>query len=166
MLMRDLRSIDDELGNLDPRGTLARLGASAASRMSMADFDAALSAIGAPIERVAGLVADAEVVTSGLGSEGSESLADLFDDVGSPSAENRPISVGAPAASFLTSSSDASVMTSLEDLLDAPGGTGSVEVDVAADVSAEADQDSDEPEIEIEEDEFAALDSLEIVVDD
>lgn len=155
--MRDFRSVDTELDALDPRGTHAQLGGSLAERRPVADCDAMLAELSAPITGASRASRRSVAPFAISADSGGESLEGLFDDVAGAPAESRPISIAAPAASFLSSSSDSASEPSLEELLEAGDSGESASERAATD---------DEPEIEIEEDEFAALDSLEIELDD
>lgn len=187
MSQRDLSSTDRELDAIDPEGKLSAMGRSVATLGLVArlgDVDAMLAESGSVAARVpatpapapapAPTTAPVAVVpdpepTAAVGAaspadvDDGESLDDLFDDVAPPAPDSAPISLGGPASDFLDQPrvSDPD-LGSLDDLLEPepPANEASANAEAPPAVSAE------EPEIQVEDDDFAALDALEIDIDD
>lgn len=150
----DLPSFDADLDALDPSGALAALGIGRAAAVDPAELETFFAELGAPLPSPS--VRAVVTERANPAEDGSASLDGLFDDVAVAPTDERPISFSAPAASFLEPR-ESLPETSLEDLLEPPADASAASAD---------DPHGDEPEIEIEEDEFAALDALEIDIDD
>lgn len=177
MSIRDLGDSDRQLDALDPDGALARRGIVAAAlghSGRLEELDAWLESQGQPRTQSTSspFAAPSEVATP---DDDDSNLEDLFDDTPPEPAEGRPISLGAPPASFLQASTGDGasevalgepLVTDLASALE-PDLASALEPElVGGDDSEPEIESSHEDSVELDAEELAALDSLEILIDD